>query len=740
METCAEKGITLNPEKFKFCRREVEFVGYSVGWEAYGPTEERLSAIKSFNMPAKPSITDIRSWFGLVNQLAPFLATAPVMAPFRELLKKPTARSVYWDDQLEIKFKQSKDIICQLAKDGLAYFDCTRPTMAITDWSKEGIGFVVLQQYCSCISSDTPFCCKGGWRLALCGSRHLTSAEAGYAPVEGEALAVVWCLRKARLFLLGCPNLTLITDHKPLVKLFGDKELKDIVNPRLLAMKEKTLIYNFNIKYLPGKKNPADFLSRYPALRASPDSTDEELTDLVEAVTIAAVVDTLYSDRIIVDEEDIQKAAADDQVYQLLISKVLANDWHTKRSQEATCLRPFHGVRDRLAVSNNLVIYSYDQGPTRLVVPEALRSKVAANLHAGHQGLDSMLRRARQIVYWPGIDGDLNYHRASCDTCNTHAPSQPEEPLILTPAPEYPFQKTAADLGQMNGHNYLIHADRLTGWLDLVHLPGDATSKKLMQHFRSYFAKNGAPEEISTDGGTNLVSEDMRHFFRRWGVDMRISSAYYPQSNGRAEAAVKTAKRLLRDNTGPGGSLDTDKMAIALLQYLNTPLRDINRSPAQLAAGRQLRDGVPAARQHYRIDRNWHKTLRDREIKMAEAHKNVVSKRGAHKTLPAIKPGSRVWVQNQTSLEWDRSGTVVEALLNRQYTVRLDGSGRLSRRNRRHLKAISEPVPTTSPGTTAPNTPESTPTQQVSRPRRATKPPERLTYPRDAPPRIRRRC
>ena len=201
-----------------------------------------------------------------------------------------------------------------MAKDGLAYFDYTRPTMAITDWSKEGIGFIILQQYYSCISGDTPFCCKGGWRLALCGSRHLTSAEAGYAPVEGEALAVVWCLRKARLFLLGCPNLTLITDHKPLVKLFGDKELKDIVNPRLFAMKEKTLVYSFNIKYLPGKKNPADFLSRYPALRASSDNTDEELAAVVETVTIAAVVDTLYSDCMVFNEEDIQKAAADDQV------------------------------------------------------------------------------------------------------------------------------------------------------------------------------------------------------------------------------------------------------------------------------------------------------------------------------------------------------------------------------------------------------------------------------------------
>ena len=61
LETCAKKGITLNPEKFKFCRREVEFVGYAVGWEAYRPTDEHLSAIKTFSMPNKPSITDIRS-------------------------------------------------------------------------------------------------------------------------------------------------------------------------------------------------------------------------------------------------------------------------------------------------------------------------------------------------------------------------------------------------------------------------------------------------------------------------------------------------------------------------------------------------------------------------------------------------------------------------------------------------------------------------------------------------------
>ena len=73
--------------------------------------------------------------------------------------------------------------------------------------------------------------------------------------------------------------MTLVTDHKPLVKLFGEKELRYILNPMLLAMK-KYIIYSFNVKYLSDKKNPVDFLSRYPALCSSPNVADEDLTTL----------------------------------------------------------------------------------------------------------------------------------------------------------------------------------------------------------------------------------------------------------------------------------------------------------------------------------------------------------------------------------------------------------------------------------------------------------------------------
>ena len=82
-----KNGITQNPEKFQFCQKELEFAGFILGWELFRPSEKKMSAIKNYTMPDHPSITDIRSWFGLVNQLSAFVALSPLMEPFWELLK-----------------------------------------------------------------------------------------------------------------------------------------------------------------------------------------------------------------------------------------------------------------------------------------------------------------------------------------------------------------------------------------------------------------------------------------------------------------------------------------------------------------------------------------------------------------------------------------------------------------------------------------------------------------------------
>ena len=104
-----------------------------------------------------------------------------------------------------------------------------------------------------------------GLHLVVAGSRFTTPTESRYAPIEGEALAVVYGLEKYRMFVLGCPNLIIVTDHKPLVSILDQRNLDGIKNSRLLNLKENTLMYRFSIKHVPGAKNVGpDACSRSP--------------------------------------------------------------------------------------------------------------------------------------------------------------------------------------------------------------------------------------------------------------------------------------------------------------------------------------------------------------------------------------------------------------------------------------------------------------------------------------------
>ena len=692
LETCARARITLSPDKFSFCKKEVDFVGYRLGWESYRPSPEKLASIASFPMPDKPSITDIRSFVGLINQMAPFMATAAIMEPLRDLLKNPQSKKVYWDEQLKRRLEEIKMTVSKLVEQGLRYYDKTRPTILMTDWSKAGIGFVVLQQWCDCSTLERPACCPNGWKLALCGSRFLTPTEQRYAAVEGEALAIVWALQKARLFLLGCPNLEVITDHRPLVKIFSDRELKGLTNPRLFRLKEKTLLYKFTIRYRPGRLNSmADVLSRYPVERTAPSAADSALEEELTVAAVSSVQETVCA--LTVDQETVRQAASTDDVYQMVRQRVRDDSWPNSCSQENSELKPFFKIRDRLCLVDNLLCYTFDGGPLRLVIPSSLREQVTQNLHAAHQGAESMLRRARQSVYWPGFEGDVENSRRQCSACDSIAPAQSAEPLIMTPPPDYPFQQVVTDLMMIRNRHYLVYADRLTGWIRVDPLRS-FTSSALMPILHRYFCQHGVPEQISIDGGTSLTSCEMKDFFRRWGVEIRQSSAHYPQSNGRAEAAVKTAKRILRENVSGTGTLATERVVLAFLQYHNTPLRDGGKSPAQLLLGRQLRSGVPVPGDELRISQHWTSHLGMREKEMARRGEILRDETKFSRTLPKLSVGQLVRVQDPVTKRWDRTGVVTRLLRPiRQYTVRLDGSGRLVIRNRKFLRPIGPSAP-----------------------------------------------
>jgi hypothetical protein len=122
-----------------------------------------------------------------------------------------------------------------------------------------------MQKHCKCKRLSLR-CCKDRWRLMYANSRFCSSAESRYSPIEGEALAVAWGLERGKYFLLGCRDLVICVDHKPLVGLYAeDKALSDTENPRLRNLAEKAGRFKFTTFHIPGVlNNIPDSLSRCP--------------------------------------------------------------------------------------------------------------------------------------------------------------------------------------------------------------------------------------------------------------------------------------------------------------------------------------------------------------------------------------------------------------------------------------------------------------------------------------------
>ena len=160
LDLCGRNGITLNPEKFVFGADPVEFAGFEITRDSVRPSQKYLRVIRSF--PTPQNITDIRSWFGLINQVAYTFSMTERMSPFRSLLKPDTP--FQWDDTLQKLFEEYKTVILDEVCKGVKIFDKTKPTCLVTDWSKDGIGFWLLQKHCDCQTTPAskPFCCSTG--------------------------------------------------------------------------------------------------------------------------------------------------------------------------------------------------------------------------------------------------------------------------------------------------------------------------------------------------------------------------------------------------------------------------------------------------------------------------------------------------------------------------------------------------------------------------------------------------
>lgn len=665
-------GLKLNQQKCKFRQDQIAFLGHVFDAKGVRPDPQKITAIN--DMPAPTSIDQLRQFLGIVHYLGSYLPNLhSATEPLNELLRKD--RVWTWEEPQEDAFKKIKKLVTSAPV--LSFYDVTKPTHVTADASSFGIGGAILQLHDNC------------WKpIAFC-SRSLTSAERNYAQIEKECLAGVWACEKFTRFLYGLEEITLITDHKPLVPLINCKNLSEVpIRCQRLLM--RLMRFRVKAEHHPGKTLVvSDALSRNPVDTSPPDTQGEEDVKV-------------YADSVIefapaseARLEEIRRATAEDPVLSRVV-KLTREGWPRRQHDVPDEVVQYYKLRSDLSYVSGILTLG-----CRIVVPKVLQTSIVDRLHDGHQGVEKTLDLAKNCVWWPGMIEHIKLKTRNCDLCNTLAAAQRKEPLMPSNLPEGPWRKLGMDLCLHNNHNYLVVTDYYSRFLEIIRLSKDTTSHGVIENLKSIFARHGLPEEIISDNGPQFASQQFKQFTQDCRIKHSTSSPHFPSSNGAAERAVQTAKKILSQKDP----------WLGLLAHRSTPQKSTGFSPSQLLMGRRLRTTVPCLTSSLQPKWPSHKLVKRRDSAAKQQYSRQYNRRHGVRPLPHLTSGQPVRVRTEEEQRWRRRGTIVsDAATPRSYVVQMD-NGNTLRRNRRHIM----------PDVEENNHPETLAPTEIPDPRRSTR-------------------
>ena len=199
-------GLRIKLSKCQFFQDSVTYLGHKISRDGVQPTEDRVSSI--LNAPTPQNKTELKSFLGLMTYNIRFLPSlAHVLYPLYKLVRKDV--KWVWLHSHNKAFNKAKDLVS--AAPVLAHYDVTKQLKLYCDASPRGVGACLMQMM------------DGHEQPVAYASRTLTSAEANYAQIEREALAIIFAVKKFHQYLYGrC--FILVTDHRPLCKILGHNQ------------------------------------------------------------------------------------------------------------------------------------------------------------------------------------------------------------------------------------------------------------------------------------------------------------------------------------------------------------------------------------------------------------------------------------------------------------------------------------------------------------------------------------
>lgn len=553
VEALRDAGLQLDVKKCEFEVTEVTYLGMIVSTDGVRMDPAKVAAINKWE-PCS-NVKDVQAFLGFANFYRRFIKSfSKIVRPLVSLTRKGI--KFFWSQACEKAFQTLKDAFTSAP--ALRHFDPLREIFVETDASDYVSSGVLSQKDDQGVLHPIAFM-----------SKKYNPAECNYEIYDKELLAIVRCFEGWRSELQGAHfPIHVLTDHRNLEYFMTTKQL----TRRQVRWSEFLSQFDFVIRYRPGSlgQKPDALTRRSQDL---PTSTDDPRTIYQNHALLrnenldASIKDELHAAPAVVE---LEPEPADHKITRLLDLGYATDTFWKEIKAEMT--KP-EGIPHSKAiplseceiVDNKLLFRG------RIYVPGAeLRLYLTQLAHdsceSGHPGKNKLYALLSRDYWWPSMSKDTSAYALHCHDCRRNKINRLRYRGTLKPLPlplarwrdisvdfVGPFPTDKGPLSHLKWYHsegfdmIMVVVDRLTKMRHYTPCKKDMkTTDQALLFIRDVWRLHGLPETIISDRGTTFVNAFWSAICSQLKINVSLSTAYHPETDGQTEIANAFLEQYLR--------------------------------------------------------------------------------------------------------------------------------------------------------------------------------------------------
>lgn len=493
LELLAKDNWIVKLSKCSFAQQSITYLGHIISAEGISTDPAKVEAIRTWPQPE--TVKELRSFLGLAGYYRKFVKHfAIITKPLTNLLRKQVL--FVWTEEHTTAFNLLKQAL--MTAPVLAKPDFTKPFCLETDASNTGVGAVLLQE---------------GHPLAFI-SKPLGPKTSGLSTYEKEYMAILLAVDQWRQYLQHA-EFVIFTDQKSLIHL-NEQRLNTPWQQKVFS---KLLGLQYRIEYKKGIDNSAaDALSRRVHMQSQCSSM--------------SIIQPAWLTEVLASYEHDDFATA-------LIAKLALDP----------AAVPSFTLRDGILRYNNRIWVGADT---------ALQHKLLTAFHTsplgGHSGVPVTISRVKKYFAWRNLKSSVHKFVQSCQTCQQAKPDRAKYPGLLQPlpVPDGAWKVVSLDfvegLPMSHGMNtILVVVDKFSKYSHFIPIRHPFSAASIASvYMMNIYKLHGMPEALISDRDRIFTSKLWQELFQKASVQLKMSTAYHPQTDGQTERVNQCMETFLR--------------------------------------------------------------------------------------------------------------------------------------------------------------------------------------------------